>query len=419
MSDSDQPLAQKASRGKTTRSAGKGQTSVEPTTTGATTATTATTATKYNVLPPLQESQETGRSNQAATSSVPSAQPFPSTSVLVSPMTLAPPTLSSSSTPAISSASNNKALKSAQLLANARAKFAAEKKKTTQSATIPPPNTGIQSFEITRLKTIKCDVCETKNVDILYKCLNCPGHHQVCSRCVEHSEPKPDGKTVGRKDWSVHAILKEAHADYSQPICLNKNQDGSYESKDVKFVFAKGKKSGVKKEGKLSNRRSSTPSDRSTAALRAMGASRNTAHGRRITAMSRAKLEKGQDQELRAKVLAARARNNLEEAGGTGEGKASRRSRAKKRKADVLDEEGNDGDESVVVDAVVDVEDADPDVDGDDNADTSMDVDEDGAEDTDAAKDGNEDGDGDGDDGWDPTETAIALEESVRDMGRK
>lgn len=406
MSDSDQPLTEKALRGKTTRSAGKGQTLAQATT------TRSAAASKYDVLPP-QESQATGRSNQATTSSI----------VAPNPVTPAPPTLTSSSTPAASSGSNSKALKSAQLLAKTRAKLAAEKKENAPPATTPSPDTGIQSFEITRLKTIKCDVCEKKNVDILYKCLDCPGHHQVCSRCVEHTEPKPSGKTVGRKDWSVHARLKEAHADYSQPICLNKNQDGSYESKDVKFVFAKGKKSGFKKEAKMGSRRSTTPSDRSTAALRAMGANRNTPEGRRITAIAKAKLEKGQDQELRARIVAARARNKLEEAGGTGEEKASRRSRTKKRKADVLDKDGNAGDEYTVVEAVVDVEDADADGDDDDDADTNMDVDEDGDqdEDADAEKDGDDDGDGDGDgeDGWDPTESAIALEESVRDMGRK
>jgi hypothetical protein len=411
MSDSDQPLATKAARGKTTRSASKGQTLGQATTTGV-------AATKYDVLPP-QEGQEIGRSNEATSSStIPSAHPFPSTSVVPNAVTPAPPTLSSLSTPAASSGSNFKALKSAQLLANARAKFAAEKKETRTSATTSSGNTGVQSFEMTRLKTIKCDVCEKKNVDILYKCLNCPGHHQVCSRCVENTEPKPSGTSVGRKDWSVHAKLKEAHADYSQPICLNKNQDGSYESKDVKFGFAKGKKSGVKKEAK-SSRRSSTPSDRSTAALRAMGANRNTVAGRRITAMARVKLEKGQDQELRARIAAARARNHLEEAGGTGEGKALRRTGSMKRKANVLDEDGNAGDEYAVVDAIVDVDDADPDADEDDDVDSNLDVDEDGDDDEEADADKDGDGDGDGDDGWDPTETAIALEESVRDMGRK
>jgi hypothetical protein len=409
-------------RGTTTRPARKHQTQQTPA------QAIASGATKYDVRPPPQKKDD---SNEA-TSSIPSAHPSPSTTAAPNAMTPAAPSLSTSShstpslsTPAPPSTTSSKALKSSQLLANVRAKFA-EEKATSPSASTPSLDTGIQQFELTHLKTIKCDVCEQKNGEILYKCLNCPGHHQVCSRCVENTEPKPNGKSVGRKDWSVHAKLKEAHADYAQPTCLNKKQDGSYESKHVKFVLAKGKKSGVKKQGKIHNRRGLPHIDRNAAVLRALGANRNTEQGRRIIAMARLKLEKGEDQELRAKVAAARARYRMEEeaegaAVGTGEGKA-RRPREKKRKADVHDED--DGEEYRVVEAIVDVEDAfediDEDVDEDMDKDEDADADQDGDKDADA--DADEDGDGDGEDEWDrwdPKETAIALEQSVRDMSRK
>lgn len=223
---------------------------------------------------------------------------------------------------------------------------------------------------------------------------------------------------MGRKDWSVHAKLKDAHADHTQPICLSKKEDGSYESNGVKFVLAQGKRSGVKQARKITPKRSVTPGDRNSAVRRAIGGNKTTEQGRRITEMARAKLEEGQDQELRARVAAARARRQAQdEAEGKAQpearGKAKPEAEEKKRKAAVLDEE-DDGNAYVVVDAVVDVEDADEVADGDADGDADDDADEKADEDGDGDETQNDE-----DDGWDPADTAAALEESVRDIGRK
>ena len=308
---------------------------------------------------------------------------------------LTTPTAASSTTPSGSSA---KMTNSAQLLANARAKLAAAKKTTTPSASEPSPDANVQIFEITHLKTIKCDVCEQKNSEILYKCQNCPDHHQICSRCVENTEPQPAGTTVGRKDWSVHAKLKDAHADYMQPICMHKKEDGGYEYDGVTFIMAQGKRSGIKKVRKANPKTKVTTVERNSAVHRALGGNKTTQQGRRIEAMARAKLEKGQDQDLRARVAAARARRAKQDEAG---GKAQPQAGENKRKAAVLDEEDDDSGTDVMVDATVDVEDA-----------SEVTTEEGNGEDSEVTQNDEEDG-------WDPEETAAAMRESVHDIGRE
>lgn len=287
---------------------------------------------------------------------------------------------------------------SAQLLAKARAKLAATKKiPMPPASTASADGANVQIFEITHLKTIKCDVCEQKNVDILYKCQNCTDHHQICSRCVKNTEPLPAGPIVGRKDWSVHAKLKDAHADYMQPICMHKTEDGGYEYDGVRFVMAPGKRSGMKKGRKPNPKTKVATGDRNAAINRALGGNKTTQQGRRIEAMARAKLQKGQDQDLRARVAAARARREKQDEAG---GKAQPQAGERKRKATVVDED-NDSGTNVMVDAIVDAEDG-----------SEVTTEEGNDEDSEVTQN-------DGENGWDPEETAAAMKESVRDIGRE
>jgi hypothetical protein len=240
---------------------------------------------------------------------------------------------------------------STQLLASARAKLAATKKASTPSPSTPSPNPGVQLFEITHLKTIKCDVCQQKNGDILYKCQNCNAHHQICSRCVENTNPTPPEGSLGRKDWSVHAKLKDAHTAYSRPICPGKHEDGSYEANGVKFVVLQGKKGGLKKARKTTTKKDVTIGDRNATVRRGVGASKTTEQGRRIAEAARAKIERGQSEELKEKVAAARASMDVRdkgEAGSQGQIQAGDR----KRKAVVLGEDADLDDENGNEDAV-------------------------------------------------------------------
>ncbi|ERF77052.1 hypothetical protein EPUS_07958 [Endocarpon pusillum Z07020] len=347
-------------------------------------------ATKYDIAPP--HPQEAG-SSSGPTLSKPLTQASPTTpgtpSVMsATPSSLITPAAASLTTP---SGSSSKMTNSAQLLANARAKLAAAKKTTTPSASKPSPDANVQVFEITHLKTIKCDVCEQKNGEILYKCQNCPDHHQICSRCVKNTEPQPAGITMGRKDWSVHAKLKDAHADYMQPICMHKKEDGGYEYDGVKFIMAQGKRSGIKKVRKATPKTKATAVERNSAVHRALGGNKTTQQGRRIEAMARAKLERSQDQNLRARVAAARARRAKQD---EADGKVQPQAGEKKRKADVLDEDDDSSTD-------VDIENA-----------SELTTEEGNDEDSEATQN-------DGEGGWDPVETAAAMKESLRDIGRE
>lgn len=351
---------------------------------------TMTSATKYDIAPPYP--QEAG-SSSGPTSSKPLTQASPTTpgtpSVMSGiPSSLVTPTEASLTTP---SGNSSKITNSAQLLASARAKLAAVKKTTTPSASKPSPDANVQVFEITHLKTIKCDVCEKKNSEVLYKCQNCPDHHQICSRCVETTEPQPAGITVGRKDWSPHAKLKDAHADYMQAICMHKREDGGYEYDGVKFIMAQGKRSGIKKVRNATPKTKATAVERNSAVHRALGGNKTTQQGKRIEAMARAKLERSQDQDLRARVAAARARRAKQD---EADGKAQLQAGEKKRKAAVLDEDD----------------------------DSSMDVDVENASEVTTEESNDEDSEvtqNDGQGGWDPEETAAAMKESLRDIGRE
>jgi hypothetical protein len=267
---------------------------------------------------------------------------------------------------------------SAQLLASARAKLAATKKASTPSPSTPSPDPSVQLFEITHLKTIKCDVCQQKNGDILYKCQNCNAHHQICSRCVENTNPTPTEGSLGRKDWSVHAKLKDAHAAYIRPISPGKHEDGSYEGNGVKFVVLQGKKGGLKKARKTNTKKDVTIGDRNATVRRGVGASKTTEQARRIAEAARAKIERDQSEELKERVAAARASMDLRdksEAGSQGQIQAGDR----KRKADVLDE--------------------DADLDGENGDEDATQVDR--------------------DEGFDEVETAASVKESLRDIGRE
>jgi hypothetical protein len=268
---------------------------------------------------------------------------------------------------------------SAQLLASARAKLAATKKASTPSPSTPSPDPSVQLFEITHLKTIKCDVCQQKNGDILYKCQNCNAHHQICSRCVENTNPTPTEGSLGRKDWSVHAKLKDAHAAYIRPISPGKHEDGSYDGNGVKFVVLQGKKGGLKKASKTNTKKDVTLGDRNATVRRGVGASNTAEQARRIAEAARAKIERGQSEELKERVAAARASMDMRdksEAGSQGQSQAGDR----KRKSDVLD----------VKDADLDGEKGDEDT-------TQVDRDE----------------------GFDEVETAASVKESLRDIGRE
>ena len=305
------------------------------------------------------------------------------------------PATSAPMTPAAPSGIRSQVPNSAQLLATARAKLAATKKSKTPSGSTPPAGVDNQQFEVTHLKTIKCDICEQKNTDILYKCQNCSYHHQICSRCVENTEPKPADESKGRRDWSVHAKLKDAHADYTQPISLGRKEDGGYEGDGVKFVLAQGKRGGVRKPRTSSAKREVTPSDRNAAVLRAIGGNKTTEQGRRIMEMARARLARSQSLELRDRVAAARARRDGQDEAG---GKIQPPAVEKKRKVAALDEDGGveTGEYGVENKNEVALEDADWDGDG-----------------------GDENGDAMRDEGWDPVETATAMEESMHDTGRE
>lgn len=315
----------------------------------------ATTSTKYDVLPP--RNQQTGASIQPISASNLQAQ--------TSPATPTPPPGPRLMVP-----------DSGELLASARAKLAATKEAPTLTAS-GSSHEAIQEFEITHLKTIKCDICQQKNTDFLYKCQDCAFNHQICSGCVETTSPKPAEGSTGRRDWSVHAKLKDAHAAYSQPVCLGRKKDGSYERNGVKFVLAQGKKGGLRQPKKTTPKRDVTPAEHKAAVRRATGGHRTSEQGRRILARATSRLEKGQDEDLKARVEAARARRDKE-----AEHAPEAHAGEKKRKADVLDNDDED------------------------------DIDDDGKHDIDDEK-LNED---DGEDQWDELETAAAIQQSMLDI---
>jgi hypothetical protein len=355
----------------------------------------ATAVTKYDVLPPRPQ-QAASTPGQASSSSSSQAHQTSMQTPTPAPMT---PTFGTGNNPAFAN--------SAQLLAKARAKLAATKptKQDSTSAPTPTPQPDIQNFEATYLKTIKCDVCEERNGDILYKCQNCPFHHQICSVCVMNTKPSPDGNMVGRKDWSVHARLKNAHNDYIKPNCLGRNDDGSYQGHGVNIVLAQGKKGGAKKSKKTATKKDVTAADRNSAARRALGKNKTTEQGRRIEEMARARYEQRMDPGLRERVAAAKARLDQTRKA-EAEAATEDQVQGTKRKAAVL--EDDDGEES-----------------------GELGEDEDEVEDEDVENDGDGDDDEDGDDsvenvveddedeGFDPLETAAAMEESMRDTGRE
>ncbi len=100
---------------------------------------------------------------------------------------------------------------------------------------------------------------------------------------------------------------------------------------------------------------------------------------------------------LRARVAAARARREKQDGAG---GEPQPQAGEKKRKAAVLDEDDNSGTD-VMVDATVDVEDG-----------SEVTIEEGNGEDSELTQN-----DGEGD--WDPQETAAAMRESMRDIGRE
>jgi hypothetical protein len=322
----------------------------------------ATTSTKYDVLPP--RTQQPVASIQRISASNLQAQ--------TSPATTTPPTGPRLMVP-----------DSGELLASARAKIATTKEATTSTASGSSHDEATQEFEITHLKTIKCDICQQKNTEFLYKCQDCAFNHQICSGCVETTNPKPADGSTGRRDWSVHAKLKDAHAAYSQPICLGRKKDGSYERNGVKLVLAQGKKGGVRRPKKTTPKRDVTPAERKAAVRRATGGHRTSEQGRRILARATSRLEKGQDEDLKARVEAARARRDKE-----AEHAPEAPAEGKKRKADVLDNEDED-----------DIDDDGKHEIDNDEEDTGQKLDED-----------------DGEDQWDELETAAAIQQSMLDI---
>ena len=278
----------------------------------------ATAPTKYDVLPPRSKPMDT--STFPPSSSTARVQPSPTT-------------------PSVSAPLDTDVQRSAQLLASARAKLAAQKEATTastlSSAPTPPNDAEVQVFEVSKLKTIKCDICQQRNTNILYKCQNCTFHHQICSHCVETSDPKVPAGSLARKDWSVHAKLKDAHAAYKQPVCLGKNSDGTYERNGIKFVLAQGKRGGTKKPRKTTPKPDVTPAERNAAANLAIGFNKTTELGKRIMAEARARIDRSTSADLRDRIEARRA-------SGVGEETAKAESEDGKRKAEVLDEDEAD-----------------------------------------------------------------------------
>jgi hypothetical protein len=309
MADSSQPdqtlpLATQPSNGSPAPSTNKEKSSLAP----------AAVSTKYDVLPPRSKSSDT--STRPASSSTAQVEPAPTT-----------PSVPSSVRPVVQN--------SAQLLASARAKLAAEKQATISSTPMPSDDAKAQLFEITKLRTIKCDICQQRNTDVLYKCQNCTFNHQICSLCVENSDPKGPAGGLAKKDWSVHAKLKDAHAAYKQPVCLGKNSDGSYERNGVKFVVAQGKRGGLRKPRKTNSKTEVTPADRNAAANRAIGINKTTELGRRIAGAANIIRERSSSADLKARVEVHRAREDWAE-------EVNAEAQDRKRKADMLDEDEDD-----------------------------------------------------------------------------
>ncbi len=184
-----------------------------------------------------------------------------------------------------------------------------------------------------------------------------------------------------------------------QPISLGKKEDGSYERDGVKFTVAQGKRGGLKKPRTPTPKRDRTPHERNATGRGGMGRGENTEHGRRIVEMARARLEKGQDPELKERIAAARARRDAQAAAEAGE-KAQTQAQAvekkkkkkkKKRKAAALDEDEDGGEDDNNKD--------DEDKEGDD-------------------KRGDDPEDGSGE-VWDEVEIAGALLQSTVDKGRE
>lgn len=293
---------------------------------------------------------------------------------------------------------------SAKLLSKARAKLAAAKKATPAAVTLLI-DTTVQHFELTHLKTIKCDICQQKNGHILYKCQDCAFQHQICSRCIETTDPAPAEGGARRKDWTVHARLKKAHAAYIQPVCPGKKEDGSYERHGVKFVVLQGKRSGLKKPKKQAAKKETTATDRCAAIARGIGPHKTTEQGRRIAEMARARVERGQSEELRERVAAAKARLvSKDEIKDQPEGQDLVLSKNRKRKAAVLEDKDVNENEDKNQGAQ---DKGDGKTDDEENDDTTqIDVDDRG-----------DAGDADNrDDGWDEVETAAAVEASMRDI---
>ena len=267
-------------------------------------------STKYDVLSPLSKADDP--SIQSASSAMAKAHPLPAT-------------------PTIPSALLSAVRYSAECLAAARTKLAAQKEATTASASKPSEDASKQVFEVTKVKTIKCDICSQKNTDLLYKCKNCFFHHQICSRCVESNDPKASAGRLGKRDWSFHAKLKDAHASYKLPVCLGRMEDGSYEDDDVRFFVAQRRRDGTKKDKKTNPKGGVKSSDRNARVSRATVGSKTTEQGRRIAEAAKAKFDRSMSTELGGRVEAARARMNGEEDEVAAQGR--------KRKADVLDED--------------------------------------------------------------------------------
>jgi hypothetical protein len=253
----------------------------------------------------------------------------------VQPSASEDPTASSTRTTSAISTTTEPALTGQfAILEQARAKLAAAKKANAAVTPDPSQVDNVQVFEVTQLKTIKCDVCQQKNTNILYKCHSCVFRHQICSLCIESTESKPAGGIVARKDWSIHNPLKDAHAAYITPDCPGKNADGTYEGNGVKFVIAQRRKGGTSKGTKKesSGRRSTTPEDRNAALRRAIGTNKTLAQQDRVLEMTKARFERSQSQELLKKVMESREGSaNCDDIGN------------KKRKAAALEDDSEGG----------------------------------------------------------------------------
>lgn len=207
---------------------------------------------------------------------------------------------------------------------------------------------------------------------------------------------------MGRKDWSVHAKLKGAHAAYTQPFCPDRKEDGGYERDGIKFVLAQGKRGGMRKPKKSTPKGDVTSAERNAAVRRAVCGHKSIELASRISQMAASRLNRGQSQEMRDRVAAARERQTGAEAGIDSPVAAKSQTDIKKRKAAVLDQDGADDDD----DGKGMNDDGTEEHDGDwgrrDDDDRS-----------------NEDMQHDEENGWDELETANALETSVLDTGRK